>query len=141
MNGLQFASLVIASAVIYWYATTDKRKNTMTAWPENKNPILTIAKEQYDGGDMWGSNLMFLFALCDIATVFDVAIPAELDFSQSPFGADTEDDSYKSILGLMSRDMYIYEPLTLEEFRKHVGHALKVLGKYDSVLRLAGHNY
>lgn len=113
----------------------------MTAWPENKNPILTVAKEQYDGGDMWGSNLMFLFALCDVATVFDVPIPAELDFHQSLFGVDEDCDDYQSIIGLMSRDMYIHEPLTLEEFRKHVAHALKVLGKYDAILRLEGHGY
>jgi hypothetical protein len=27
MNGLQFAALLIAAATLYWYATTDKRKN------------------------------------------------------------------------------------------------------------------
>jgi hypothetical protein len=113
----------------------------MSKWPENKNPILIIAKENYDRGDMWGSNVNMLFALCDVATVFDVEIPDELEFQQSPFGADADADEYKSIIGLMSQDMYIHEPLMLEEFRKHVAHALKVLGKYDSLLRLEGENY
>lgn len=113
----------------------------MSVWPENKNPILTIAKEEFDRGDMWGSNINFLFALCDVATVFDVSIPTELDFHQSPFGADDEADDYKSIIGLLSPSVYIHEPLTLEEFRKHVEHALKVLGRYDSILRLEGKDY
>lgn len=113
----------------------------MTSWPENRNPVITVFRENFDTGDKWGSTINFLFALCDIATVFDVEIPAELEFSASPLGADIEDDSYQSILGLMSAGMYIHAPLTLEEFRKHVGHALKVLGRYDSLLRLAGEDY
>lgn len=143
MNGLQFAALLIACAVLYRYAIHDKltKENNMTSWPENKNPILIVMRESFDKGDAYASNLGWLFALCDIATVFDVEIPAELEFSQSPFGADDEAWEYQSILGLMSPSMYIHEPLTLEEFRKHVGHALKVLGRYDAILRLEGHSY
>lgn len=113
----------------------------MTAWPENKNPILTIAKEEFDRGDMWGSNINFLFALCDVAMVHGVTIPSELQFSPSPFGPDSENPTYKDLEALMDEGYYIHEPLTLEEFRKHVAHALKVLAKYDAILRLEGHGY
>jgi hypothetical protein len=99
------------------------------------NPILSLARDYQDKGDAWGSNINFLFALCDIATVFGVEdIPEELEFTQSPFGAATEAYEYQAMLEL-------FDELTLEEFTKHIVHALKVLAKYDSLLRLAGKDY
>lgn len=113
----------------------------MTTWPENTNPILSIFRENFDDGDKWGSTISFLFALCDIAMTYGVEIPEELHFSQSPFGADTTDYSYQAIEGLLEDGNYTYEPLTVEELQKHVSHALKVLGKYDSILRIEGQSY
>lgn len=113
----------------------------MTAWPENKNPILEIFRENFDDGDKWGSTINFLFALCDIAMVYGVTIPTELQFSPSPFGPDSDAPSYKDLEGLMEDGYYIHEPLSLEELQKHVSHALKVLNKYDSILRLNGESY
>jgi hypothetical protein len=113
----------------------------MTTWPSNTNPVLTVLRENFDSGDKWGSNIRFLFALCDIATKYEVSIPSELQYVASPFGGDAEDYSYQALEGLLQAGEYIYEPLTLDQFRKHVGHALKVLAKYDSLLRLAGENY
>lgn len=142
MNGLQFLALLIACATIYLYSIHDKLKdNTMTEWPENKNPILTIFRENFDTGDKWGSTIIFLFALCDVATDLDVEIPSELEFSPSPFGSDTEEYNYKAIMALITEGEYIYSALTIDELREHVAHALKVLGKYDSILRLEGENY
>jgi hypothetical protein len=112
-----------------------------TEWPTGKNPILTVMRETFDAGDAWGSNINFLFALCDIATKYGVEIPAELEFSPSPFGADTEAYEFQSLEALMIEGEYIHRALTLEEFQKHVSHALKVCGRYDALLRLAGENY
>lgn len=113
----------------------------MEKWPANKNPVLTVLRENFDDGDKWGSTVNFLFALCDIAMTYDVPIPAELEFSQSPFGADTTAYEYIAIAELLEPGKYVYEALDVEEFRKHVEHALKVCGRYDSLLRMAGENY
>lgn len=110
-------------------------------WPTGKNPILTVLRETFDTGDAWGSNLMFLFALCDIATKYEIDIPAELEFSPSPFGQDTEDYNYQSLEALMIEGTYSHRALELEQFKKHVSHALKVCARYDSLLRLAGEDY
>lgn len=112
-----------------------------TAWPDSHNPIIVIFRENFDTGDKWGSTINYLFALCDVATKYSVEIPEELEFSISPFGPDEDADSFKEIEGLMSEDMYIHAPLTLEGFQLAVSHALKVLAKYDALLRLAGENY
>lgn len=112
----------------------------MTVWPTNTNPVLTVFRENFDTGDKLSCTVSFLFALCDVATLFDVEIPEELEFRQSMFGADEDNDEYQSIIGLMSASMYVHQPMELEDFRRHVGHALKVLAKYDSQLRLAGWN-
>jgi hypothetical protein len=113
----------------------------MESWPENKNPILTVLRETFDSGDKWGSNIGFLFALCDIAIDYGVEIPTEHEFQQSPFGSDKESYEYKAIAELLEPGKYVYAPLTIEEFRKYVAHALKVCGRYDSLLRMAGENY
>lgn len=113
----------------------------MNEWPDSHNPIIVIFRENFDTGDKWGSTIQFLFALCDIATKYEVSIPSELQFVASPFGGDTEDYSYQAIEALMTEGEYIYAPLTLEGFQWAVAHALKVLGRYDSLLRLAGENY
>lgn len=113
----------------------------MNSWPENKNPIITVFRENFDSGDRWGSTVNFLFALCDIAITYDVTIPPELQFAQSPFGADTDAYSYRALEELLEDGAYVYDALTVEEFRKHVEHALKVLGRYDAILRLEGHSY
>jgi hypothetical protein len=142
-NGLQLLALAIASAFVFAIFIKE-RADTMeqpTAWPTGKNPILSVLRETFDAGDKWGSNINFLFALCDIATKYEVEIPAELEFSPSPFGGDTDCYEYQSLEGLLIEGEYIYRALTLEEFRKHVGHALKVCARYDSLLRLAGENY
>jgi hypothetical protein len=112
-----------------------------TEWPTGKNPILTVMRETFDKGDAWGSNINFLFALCDIATKYEVSIPSELQYVASPFGQDTEAYEFQSLEALMIEGEYIHRALTLEEFRKHVSHALKVCGRYDALLRLAGENY
>lgn len=113
----------------------------MESWPENKNPILTVLRETFDSGDAYGSNLMFLFALCDIAIDYGIPIPGELEFRQALGGSDTDAYEYQAIEGLLKEGEYIYAPLTHQEFRKHVAHALKVCGRYDSLLRMAGENY
>jgi hypothetical protein len=112
-----------------------------TEWPTGKNPILTVMRETFDDGDKWGSNINFLFALCDIATKYEVSIPSELQYVASPFGQDTEAYEFQSLEALMIEGEYIHRALTLEEFRKHVSHALKVCARYDALLRLAGENY
>lgn len=142
MNGLQFLALVVACATIYIYSIQDKLKDsTMTEWPSNKNPILTVMKEEFDPYDKKSNVLSWLFALCDIATDYRFDIPSELEFRQSPFGSDTECHEYQSIKGLLSDNRYIYSRLSFESFRAHVEHALKVLARYDALLRLEGENY
>lgn len=113
----------------------------MSEWPVNTNPVLTVFREGMDSGDKWGSTINFLFGLCDVAMSYDVAIPAELEFAQSPFGADEDNDYYKAIEGLLTENVYIHQPLDLPVFQKHVEHALKVLARYDSLLRLNGESY
>ena len=113
----------------------------MNAWPENTNPILSIFRENFDDGDKWGSTINFLFALCDVAMDYGVHIPVELQYVASPLGSNSDDDNYIAICQLLEDGTYIYEPLTIEELEKHVSHALKVLGKYDSLLRLNGESY
>ena len=143
-NGIQFLALAIASAVIYRYAIADKLKvgkMEKTEWPENVNPILSVFRWNWDKGDSWGSTINFLFALCDIATDYGVSVPVELQYVASPFGSDTDANSYQALQGLLDPDYYVHAPLTLEEFKKHVWHALKVLGRYDSILRLEGKDY
>ena len=110
-------------------------------WPTGRNPILTVMKETFDKGDAWGSNINFLFALCDIATKYEISIPPELQYVASPFGGDTENYDYQSLEALMIEGEYIHRALTLEEFKKHVAHALKVCARYDALLRLAGQSY
>ena len=112
-----------------------------TEWPTGKNPILSVLRETFDTGDKWGSNINFLFALCDIATKYEVHIPSGLQYVASPFGGDEEAYEFKSLEALMIEGEYVYRALTLEEFRKHVSHALKVCARYDALLRLAGENY
>ena len=141
-NGIQFLALAIASVVIYRYALHDKLKvGTMEKWPENVNPILSIFRENFDKGDKWGSTISFLFALCDVAMDYNVPIPVALQYVPSPFGSATDDYSYIAICELLEAGKYIYEPLTTAELEKHVAHALKVLGRYDSLLRIEGENY
>lgn len=113
----------------------------METWPENKNPILSVLRENFDSGDKWGTNLMFLFALCDIAIDYGIPVPGELEFRQALGGSDTEAYEYQAIEGLLKDGEYIYAPLTQQQFDRHVEHALKVCGRYDKLLRLAGENY
>lgn len=110
-------------------------------WPTTTNPVLQVLRENFDSGDKWGSNIGFLFALCDIATDYGIPVPAELEFSQGMGGSNTESYEYRAIEGLLKDGDYIYAPLTPERFQKSVEHALKVCGRYDSLLRLAGENY
>lgn len=113
----------------------------METWPENRNPILSVLRENFDSGDKWGSNIRFLFCLCDIAVDYGIPVPGELQFSQGLGGSDTEAYEYQAIEGLLKDGEYIYAPLTQQQFDRHVEHALKVCGRYDSLLRLAGENY
>lgn len=114
----------------------------METWPENKNPILTVLREELaQDDDKWGRNIAFLFALCDIAVDYGVPVPGELEFRQAMGGSDTEVYEYQAIEGLLKDGEYIYAPLSLEQFCKHVEQALKVCGRYDSLLRLAGESY
>jgi len=142
-TGIQLAALVIASAVLIAILIKEKRDSmeNVSEWPAGKNPVLTVMRETFDDGDAWGSNLMFLFALCDIATKYEISIPAELQYVASPLGGDENNYDYRSLEALMIEGEYIHRALTLEEFRKHVAHALKVCARYDNLLRLAGENY
>jgi hypothetical protein len=114
--------------------------DSMAEWPANTNPVLTVLRENFDSGDKWGSNIRFLFSLCDVALEYGVSVPVELQYVPSPFGGDTEAYEYQAITGLLAWE-YIYKPLSLERFKKEVEHALKVCARYDSLLRLAGENY
>jgi hypothetical protein len=113
----------------------------MESWPANKNPVLTVYREGIDKGDKWGSNLSFLFALCDIAVDYGIPIPGELEFRQGIWGSDTDSYEYQAIEGLLKEGEYIYAPLTQQRFDSSVSQALKVLGRYDSLLRLAREDY
>lgn len=113
----------------------------MESWPTNTNPVLQVLRENLDTGDKWGSNISFLFSLCDIAVDYGIPVPGELQFSQGLGGSDTDAPEYQAIEGLLKPGEYIYAPLTQQQFDMWVSHALKVCARYDALLRLAGENY
>jgi len=113
----------------------------METWPIEVNPVLQVLRENLDSTDKWGSNLSFLFALCDIAVDYGIPIPGEIGFRQGIGGSDTDSYEYQAIEGLLQDGYYIYEPLTQQRFDRSVEQALKVCARYDSLLRLEGHSY
>lgn len=104
----------------------------MSARP-TRNPILETMRDTFDGGDAWGSVMAWHFAIADVMTEIDASrVPAEWEFSQSPFGANTEAYEYQSTLEAM-RD----GGATLDDLI----HAGNVLMRYAAQLQAAGQDY
>lgn len=95
-----------------------------------RNPILEVMRDTFDGGDAYGSTLMWHFAIADV--VFEIVgrTPAHWEFTPSPLGADTDSYEYQTIIGA---DV----GATLETLI----HAGNVLERYAGQLRLAGEDY
>lgn len=72
---------------------------SLTDARQSSNPVIHIWREQYDESDPWGSNISFMFALCDYITFELHATPA-LDFRASPFGPDSDNPAYQYLQGL-----------------------------------------
>lgn len=103
----------------------------MSARP-TRNPIIEALRDGFDDYDMYGSTVGVLFAIADVMTETDgCAVPAEWNFRQSPFGADTEDWNYQAIVSAIA------DGATLEDLE----HAGRVFFRLDHLNRLTGIDY
>lgn len=113
------------------WSNKEKVDRWLSARP-TRNPITEYLRDNFDFGDMYGSTVGVLFAIADVLTEIDPGlVPSEWEFRQSPFGADTEDYNYQTIIEAMN------DGATVEDLI----HAAKVFGRLDRLNRLTGLEY
>lgn len=88
----------------------------------------------FDGGDPWGSNIAWLFALAEFLTHEGDGTPDEWEFRDSPLHDEWEPEGYPEE---MLSDMWDDGIFTVED-AEAFGN---VLNRYDNLLRMAGKNY
>ena len=113
------------------WSNTAKVEQWLKARP-TRNKVLEYIRDNFDTGDMHGSTMAALFGVADVLLVdAPELIPAEWEFSPSPFGADTDAYEYQTIREAMA------DGATIEDVLK----AGVILNRLDSLNRHTGINY
>lgn len=92
----------------------------------------------FDGGDPWGSNIEWLFALAEFVYHNEPdMVPESWDFHDSPMHVPPFSPDDWGHVDAMIWEMYDDELITLED-AVTFGN---VLSRYDNLLRMAGKDY
>lgn len=90
--------------------------------------LMEVYRYNFDNFDSYGSNIQWLFAVCDYATDIGVVVPDSFDYRQSPLGSDTDAHCYK--------ELRFFHP-TKPQLKKF----MLVLERYDRLLRYHNKDY
>jgi len=117
-----------------WYVRPEKDETTSRLATPGYKTLRAEYNVSWDGGDPWGSNIEWLFAISEFLTHEGPGTPAGWDFHDSPAHHGWEPDGYQEE---MLADMWDEGEFTMDDALTF-GH---VLNRYDDMLRAAGLNY
>jgi hypothetical protein len=120
---------------------------TCTTLRKSTNPVLTLASDSWDTGDLWGSGMAALAAVCDVLDAADALhlVDPGAGFSPPPYSptptlddlADADETSgtpwETSVLAEQLRDGLV----SLDDLRR----ASRILSLYLDLVRSAGLDY
>lgn len=108
---------------------------------KNTNPVLDTFRENFDGGDPWGSTIEAHFQVAYTLMRHGVDVPADWQFSPGMFVPDLEDNNPDNEDGEGSYIGWQFDLLMREGHVSNLIHAGNVLARYAFHLSMAGYDY
>ena len=108
----------------------------------NSNYILQVMRDSFGDGDPWGTAMAWGFAVAETLTVVGAEVPAEMDYSPSPFVQVETPETYSP--ESYEDDVvfeYLRDATDLESAIREVQFAGKCLARYINWLDAAGFSY
>lgn len=106
-----------------------------------RNPVLEYVRDNFDGGDPWGSTLEAHFQICYTLARGGAPIPESWEFSLGAFVPQEDDNDPDNEDGDGSLLGYEFDCLLREGHYRNLIHAGEVLSRYAAQLKLAGLDY
>jgi hypothetical protein len=106
-----------------------------------RNPAIEALRDNFDGGDPWGSTMEALFQLCYTLARGGAEIPASWEFSPGAWVPSEDDNDPDNEDGDGSLLGWEFDLLLREGHYRNLIHAGEILNRYAAQLKLAGLDY
>lgn len=107
----------------------------------NTNPVMDVIRENFDGGDPWGSAIEAHFQICYTLTRYGAPVPADWEFRMGAFEPEEDDNDPENEDGDGSYLGWELDLLMRQGHMSNLIDAGNVLKRYLHILEMAGYSY